>query len=110
MRTRRREMLLGAAAAVAGCASLPAPAIAQGIKELKMVTSWPANSLGLQTSAERLAQSITALSDGRLKITVYPADSFVRPFEVFDAVWRRGRGHVSQCRGLFRQVAGAEFF
>lgn len=86
MRTRRREMLLGAAAAVAGCGSLPAPALAQGIKELKMVTSWPANSLGLQTSAERLAQSITALSDRRLKITVYPADSFVRPFEVFDAV------------------------
>src|SRR5713226_8765050 len=86
MKTRRRDMLLGATAAVAAAGSLPAPAIAQGIKEFEMVTSWPANSVGLQTSAERLAHSITALSDGRLKVTVYPANSLVRPFEVFDAV------------------------
>ena len=51
-----------------------------------MVTAGPTNSPGLQTSAERLAQSITALSDGRLKVTVYPADSLVRAFEIFDAV------------------------
>ncbi len=86
MKRRRREVLLGAAASVTAVASLPAPAIAQGIKELKLVTSWPKGTPGLQTSAERLAQSITTLSDGRLKITVYPADSLVRSFEVFDAV------------------------
>ncbi len=51
-----------------------------------MVTSWPKGLPGLQTSAERLAQSIGILSDGRLKVRVYPADSLVRPFEVFDAV------------------------
>jgi TRAP-type mannitol/chloroaromatic compound transport system substrate-binding protein len=51
-----------------------------------MVTSWPANSVGFQTSAERLARSIGAMSGGHLKVTVYPADSLVRPFEVFDAV------------------------
>jgi TRAP-type mannitol/chloroaromatic compound transport system substrate-binding protein len=85
MKTRRRDVLLGATAiAVAG--SLPAPAIAQGIKELKLVTSWPKGMPGLDTSAERLAQSITVLSDGRLKVTVYAADSLVRAFEVFDAV------------------------
>jgi TRAP-type mannitol/chloroaromatic compound transport system substrate-binding protein len=82
MKTRRRDVLLGVAAA----GSLPAPAIAQGIKELKMVTSWPKGMPGVQTSAERLAQSITTLSDGRLKVTVYPAGSLVRPFEVLDAV------------------------
>ena len=86
MKTRRRDVLLGATVAVAAAGGLPAPAIAQGIKELKMVTAWPANSVGLQTSAERLAQSITALSDGRLKVTVYPDGSLVRAFEVFDAV------------------------
>jgi TRAP-type mannitol/chloroaromatic compound transport system substrate-binding protein len=86
MRIRRRELLIGATAAIAASGSLPAPAIAQGIKELKLVTSWPENSPGLQTSAERLARSITAISDGRLKVTVYPADRLVRPFEVFDAV------------------------
>ena len=52
-----------------------------------MVTSWTQRGMsGLQTGAERLAHSITALSDGRLRVTVYPADSLVRPFEVFDAV------------------------
>jgi TRAP-type mannitol/chloroaromatic compound transport system substrate-binding protein len=86
MRVRRRQMLLGASAmAVAG--GVPAPAIAQGIKEFKMVTGWSREKMtGLQSSAERLAQSITTLSDGRLKVTVYPADTLVRAFEVFDAV------------------------
>jgi TRAP-type mannitol/chloroaromatic compound transport system substrate-binding protein len=87
MTTRRRDMLLGATVAVSAAGSLPAPAIAQGVKELKMVTSWTQKGMsGLQTGAERLAQSITAMSDGHLKVTVYPADSLVRPFEVFDAV------------------------
>jgi TRAP-type mannitol/chloroaromatic compound transport system substrate-binding protein len=86
MRIRRREMLLGATAAVAASGGLPAPAMAQGIKELKMVTSWPKNSPGGGTSAERLAHSIMAMSDGRLKVTVYPAGSLVRALEVLDAV------------------------
>ena len=87
MTTRlRREVLLGATAAVASARSLPAPAVAQGIKELKMVTSWPENLPGSGVSAGRLAQSITAVSDGHLKVTLYPAESLVHAFEVFDAV------------------------
>jgi TRAP-type mannitol/chloroaromatic compound transport system substrate-binding protein len=86
MKTRRRDILAGATAAVASAGNLPAPAIAQGIKELKLVTAWPANLPGGGTSSERLAQSITAMSDGRLKVTVYPAGSLVKAFEVFDAV------------------------
>jgi len=83
--TTRRDVLLGGAA-IAATSNLPAPAIAQGIKELKLVTSWPTGSPGGGTSAERLAQSITAMSDGRLKVTVYPAGSLVRALEVLDAV------------------------
>ena len=86
MTTRRRTVLLGATAAVAAAGNLPSPAIAQGIRELKLVTDWPRNSPGLQTSAERLAQSISAMSDGHLKVTVYPVGSLVRAFETFDAV------------------------
>jgi TRAP-type mannitol/chloroaromatic compound transport system substrate-binding protein len=33
-----------------------------------------------------LAQSIAAMSDGRLTVTVYPAEKLVHAFEVFDAV------------------------
>jgi TRAP-type mannitol/chloroaromatic compound transport system substrate-binding protein len=41
---------------------------------------------GLTASGNRLAQSIAAISDGRLKVTVYPANTLVRAFETFDAV------------------------
>jgi TRAP-type mannitol/chloroaromatic compound transport system substrate-binding protein len=87
MKTRRRNVLLGASA-TAAAGSFPAPAIAQGIKELKMVTAWgsPKEFPGQTASIERLVQSIAAMSEGRLKVTVYPADSLVRAFEVFDAV------------------------
>ena len=85
MTTRRRGLLLGASAVVA-IGDLAAPAIAQGIKELKLVTDWTDDMPGLKAGAQRLAQSITAISDGRLKVTVYPADTLVRAFETFDAV------------------------
>src|SRR5947209_8168781 len=85
MAKRRRDLLLGATAAVAA-GSLPAPAIAQGIKELKLVTSFPRDLPGSGTSPERLARSIAAMSDGRINVTVYPAGSLVRALEVFDAV------------------------
>ncbi|MGC2203647.1 MAG: TRAP transporter substrate-binding protein [Stellaceae bacterium] len=86
MKRRRRELLLGAAASVAAAASLPAPAVAQGIKQLKLVTDWTEDMPGLGAGAERLARSITALSDGRLSVTVYPANTLVHAFETFDAV------------------------
>jgi TRAP-type mannitol/chloroaromatic compound transport system substrate-binding protein len=87
MKARRREMLVGAAsAAVSG--GLPAPAIAQGVKEFKLVTAWgsPKEFPGQTASIERLVQSIAVMSDGRLKVTVYPDGSLVRALEVFDAV------------------------
>ena len=86
MMGRRRDIMMGATAAAATAGSLPAPAIAQGVKELRMVTDWPENTVGLQTSAERLARSITAMSERRLQVTVYPAGSLVRALETFDAV------------------------
>lgn len=85
MTTRRRALFLGATA-VAAAPGLPAPAVAQGAKELKLVTSWPKGLAGLDTSVQRLAQAITAMSDGRLKVTVFPSGTLVRPLEVFDAV------------------------
>jgi len=84
---RRRDVLAGAGSLATGAAlSFPAPAIAQGLRQLKMVTDWPAGSPGLQSSAERLAQRIGTASDGRIKIEVFSAGVLVRPFETFDAV------------------------
>jgi TRAP-type mannitol/chloroaromatic compound transport system substrate-binding protein len=81
---RRRDILVGAGSLATG--ALPAPAIAQGIRELKMVTDWPEGFLGLQASAERLAETIGVATGGRIKIEVFSAGKLVRPFETFDAV------------------------
>jgi TRAP-type mannitol/chloroaromatic compound transport system substrate-binding protein len=86
MNRRRRDLLLGATAAIGAGGSLPAPAFAQGFKEFKLVTGYPRDLPGTGATPERLAQSIAAMSDGRLKVTVYPDGSLVRATEVFDAV------------------------
>ena len=52
----------------------------------KMVTSWPPNFPGLGIGANRLAESISKLSNGRLQIKVYGGNELVPAFEVFDAV------------------------
>src|SRR6476620_9179175 len=83
---RRRDILAGAGSLAAGATlSFPAPAIAQGIRQLKMVTDWPEGLPGLQTSAVRFAQTIGLATGGRIKIEVFPAGTLVRPFETFDA-------------------------
>jgi TRAP-type mannitol/chloroaromatic compound transport system substrate-binding protein len=84
---KRRDILGGAAALAAGAPlSFPAPAIAQGIRQLKMVTDWPEGSPGTQSNAVRLAQTVGDSTGGRIKIEVYPSGALVRPFETFDAV------------------------
>ena len=52
----------------------------------KMVTTWPPNFPGLGTGANYLAETITAMSGGRLKVKVYGAGELVPAFEIFDAV------------------------
>ena len=84
---RRRDLLTRSGALVSGSAlGFPAPAIAQGVLKLRMVTDWPARSKGLQSSAERLAQAIGAASGGRIRIDVFPSNTLVRALETFDAV------------------------
>jgi TRAP-type mannitol/chloroaromatic compound transport system substrate-binding protein len=88
---KRRSFLKGAAVTAAvGAASVAvggrAPAIAQGRLEWRMVTSWPKGLPGVGTGAERLAQRITEMSDGRLTIKVYAAGELVPALECFGAV------------------------
>jgi TRAP-type mannitol/chloroaromatic compound transport system substrate-binding protein len=109
MKTRRRKLLLGATA-IATSGSLPTPSIAEGIRELKMVTDWPENMVGMQTSAERLARSITAMSGGKLKVTVYPAGSLVRALETFDAVSAGVADMYHTYEGYFGSKSSALYF
>ncbi|MBM3485477.1 MAG: TRAP transporter substrate-binding protein [Alphaproteobacteria bacterium] len=86
---RRRSFIAGAATAglgVAAASSFPAPAISQGRLEWRMVTSWPKNFPGLGTSAEKLAQRIGQMSDGRLTVKVFAGGELVPALQCFDAV------------------------
>jgi TRAP-type mannitol/chloroaromatic compound transport system substrate-binding protein len=84
---RRRNVLAGGGGLALGAAAgVHAPAIAQGLLKLRMVTDWPERSKGLQSSAERLAQAIHAASAGRVTIEVFPANTLVKALETFDAV------------------------
>jgi TRAP-type mannitol/chloroaromatic compound transport system substrate-binding protein len=88
---KRRKFLKGAAATGAATAAVaasnfPAPAISQGMRELKMVTSFPKNFPGLGTSANRVVKRIEEASDGKIKVKLFNAGELVAAFEVFDAV------------------------
>ncbi len=52
----------------------------------KMVTTWPKNFPGLGTGAQRIADNIKIMSDGRLNIKLFAAGELVPAFECFDAV------------------------
>ncbi|GAB4540149.1 MAG: TRAP transporter substrate-binding protein [Ruegeria sp.] len=84
----RRKFLktsaLGGSAAAA--TALAAPAYAQGKRTLTMVTSWGRGLAGVFDSAQRCADSITAMSDGNLTVDIKAAGELVGAFEVFDAV------------------------
>ncbi|GLQ06443.1 TRAP transporter substrate-binding protein [Sneathiella chinensis] len=82
----RRSVLTGAAGLAVGAATFAKPAIAQGKRELKMVTTWPKNFPGLGTGAQRFADRITKASDGKLTVKVFAAGELVPAFESFDAV------------------------
>jgi TRAP-type mannitol/chloroaromatic compound transport system substrate-binding protein len=83
----RRTVLTGAGLLAAGAsAGFPAPAIAQGLRQLTLVTDWAEGMPGLLPSARQLAQTIEEATRGRIKIEVFPANALVRTFETFDAV------------------------
>jgi TRAP-type mannitol/chloroaromatic compound transport system substrate-binding protein len=82
---RRRDVLAGAGSLAVG-GSFPAPAVSQGIRQLKLVTDWPEGTPGNHASAVRLAQTVGDATGGRIKIEVFPAGTLVRSFETFDAV------------------------
>ena len=81
-----RRGFVAAAAGAAAASALPAPAIAQGVVRWKMVTTWPRNFPGLGTGAQRIADRIAALTDGRMEVRLYAAGELVPAFEAFDAV------------------------
>lgn len=91
-----RRSLLGAAAGVGAAGVLAAcgsdtgasggPAVLKKKRTLKMVTAWPKDFPGLGTGANRFANRIEELTEGRIKIRVYASGELVAGQGAFDAV------------------------
>lgn len=79
-----RRLLLGGAAA----SGLAAPAIAQTREALsfRLVTSWPRGRAGPGVSAQRIADRINAMADGRLRVELFAAGEIVPPLGILDAI------------------------
>jgi hypothetical protein len=93
----------------------PAPAIAQGIRQLVMVTDHPEGP-GMLPSARRLAQTIREASGGRIRIEVSASGAVVRPFQTFDAtqsgvvdMFHSHIGYFAQKSPAFHFYAGVPF-
>ena len=85
----RRKFLATAAVggtAAAAASTFPAPAVSQGRMKLTMVTSWPRGFAGVADAAQRVTDSVNAMSDGSMEIELKAAGELVGPLEVFDAV------------------------
>lgn len=85
---KRRDVLKGsvAAAIATGAAAVSAPAIAKGNIEITMVATWPRDFPGLGTGAQRFAERLTAMTDGRIKVNYFAAGERVKAFDSFDEV------------------------
>ena len=86
---KRRDLLKGGVAAGAGVAAsvISAPAISQGREKLTMVTTWGRGLAGVFDAAQRVADSVNAMSDGTLEIEVKAQGELVSGLPaVFDAV------------------------
>lgn len=85
----RREFLktAGAGAIAAGAMIAGAPAVhAQETIEITIVTTWPRDFPGLGTGAQRFAQRLTDMTDGRMKVNYFAAGERVKAFDSFDEV------------------------
>lgn len=84
----RRSFLTTSAVggAAAAASTLAAPAYAQGKRTLTMVTTWGRGLAGVFDAAQRVADSITEMTDGDLTVEIKAAGELVGAFEVFDAV------------------------
>tara|TARA_B100001248_G_scaffold260849_1_gene250230 strand:- start:7454 stop:8575 length:1122 start_codon:yes stop_codon:yes gene_type:complete len=95
--TRRKILktagLISAAGLLSSCSDSGTPnkpgntsAIIKQKFEWKLVTTWPKNFPGLGTGAQRIADSIKKMSEGKLDIKLFAAGELVPAFECFDAV------------------------
>jgi TRAP-type mannitol/chloroaromatic compound transport system substrate-binding protein len=93
---KRRDFLTTAAAGATG-AALAAPALAQAPVKARLAGAFPRGFPGVGVNAERFAQKVNALADGRMEVSYFGGGELVPPFGVFDAVASGGAeiGHTA---------------
>ena len=86
--SRRKFFKAAAATGVAAVAasSLAAPAVAADRVEISMVATWPRDFPGLGTGAQRFAEQLGKMSDGRIQVSYYASGERVKAFDSFDEV------------------------
>ena len=67
-------------------APVAAPAVLKDRLEFAMVTTWPRDFPGLGTGAQRFAERLSTLSDGRIQVEYFAAGERVGAFDSFDEV------------------------
>lgn len=65
---------------------LNTPNINKGLKQFRLVTSWPKDFPGLGIMPNRFAQAMKEMSSGKIEVKVYAAGELVGAAEVFDTV------------------------
>jgi TRAP-type mannitol/chloroaromatic compound transport system substrate-binding protein len=63
-----------------------APAVVSDRVEFAMVTTWPRDFPGLGTGAQRFAERLSDMSDGRIQVEYFAAGERVGAFDSFDEV------------------------
>jgi TRAP-type mannitol/chloroaromatic compound transport system substrate-binding protein len=108
--TTRRQFTFGTGLAATAALAAPTIAKAQTMK-WRMVTSWPKRLPGPGMSAERVAERIRTLSNGRLDISVSAAGEVVPAFGVLEAVGN-GVAEIGHTASFYWQgkMAAAPFF
>ncbi|MBS28403.1 MAG: ABC transporter substrate-binding protein [Alphaproteobacteria bacterium] len=78
--------LAGVTGAAATASVFPKPAIAQDRIEFAMVSTWPRDFPGLGTGAQRFAERLATISEGRIQVQYFSAGERVGAFDSFDEV------------------------
>jgi TRAP-type mannitol/chloroaromatic compound transport system substrate-binding protein len=95
---QRRSLIAGAAAAPA----LAAPALAQTLPEIRwrLTSSFPRTLDITYSTSEYMCQKVAEITDGRFRITSFPAGEIVPGLQAMDAV-QAGSVEMSHTGGLF---------
>ncbi|MGI9485251.1 MAG: TRAP transporter substrate-binding protein [Geminicoccaceae bacterium] len=96
----RRSLLYATGALGAATMTSAAPSIAADKTVWRMVTTWPRNAPGVGVNAQRFADRVNAMSDGRLMIELAAAGELIPAFEALDAV-QQGTADLSHSAPFF---------